>query len=332
MTIISPGYKVTAPGSLMLMGEHAVLAQHPALVYAIDRYMTVLVHQTMPANKIIICSDRFGTLILTTGQPIPEPVAHNFRFVLAVLGHFQREMTTGLRIDIRADFEANVGLGSSAALVVALITALAAVLYPEGHFTKAELVTQAIKVIQRVQGMGSGSDVVASMYGGLRYYCPKTHICTLIDSMVIEKSPPTTIYCGYKTPTPQVVEFVQQKMTFRSKKLHLCYEKMAKTVKDATLALMQHHKKKFYEALCSNNVLMQQLGVIDTTMSRLMNHIAQCYGTQAIKVSGAGLGDCFLAFGALDIDKENVSKRALGACVINANLTRHGTKLTIIDD
>src|SRR3989344_3408133 len=86
---------VSAPGKIILCGEHAVVYGYPAIVAAIDRRLMVKV-QSGKANK------KYTGLL---------------KFALDLLGYDGR-------VEIKSNIPAGSGLGSSAALATALVWAL----------------------------------------------------------------------------------------------------------------------------------------------------------------------------------------------------------------
>ena len=78
--------KSSAPGSIMIMGEHAVLHGKKAIVAAIAKRISI---ELTPRSdkKISIMSDIFGGY--QDSLPIQQLVKP-FHFVLAAIQHFQR--------------------------------------------------------------------------------------------------------------------------------------------------------------------------------------------------------------------------------------------------
>jgi mevalonate kinase len=112
-------FKASAPGSLMLLGEYAVLYGKSALVCAVDRRITVTL--TPRSDQQIHIVSNLGNLTLALNQ---LKVTAPFQFVTAVLKKFRRQMTGGCDITITADFSDQIGLGSSAAVTTAMVAAV----------------------------------------------------------------------------------------------------------------------------------------------------------------------------------------------------------------
>lgn len=140
-------------GKLVLCGEHAVVYGHPALAVAVDRCTTV-------------------TLSRDLGAP---PVEGEPRLAEAL----SRVVEPDVAVRIDSDLPIGRGMGSSAALAVALVRARAALQGepPPG----AEVVFERAMPVERVfHGNPSGIDVAVSSRGGLiRYQRPPGRSPTL---------------------------------------------------------------------------------------------------------------------------------------------------------
>src|SRR5436309_1543503 len=85
----------SASGSLMLMGEHAVLEKKLALSCAVDKRISVHMH-ARDDDQIIIKSS-LGTYSSSRFELLPDP---RFTFVLACL----EDASSGLELTIESDF------------------------------------------------------------------------------------------------------------------------------------------------------------------------------------------------------------------------------------
>lgn len=277
--------KTSAPGSLMLMGEHAILHGHPALVTAINKRLSVQV-SSRDDKKILIHSalgNYEDDLIILKDDP-------RFRFALEALKHFQPHLTSGLDILIDSEIDSTKGLGSSAALVVSLVTALFRTTRQEAPSQKKLFLT-ARQIIRKVQGRGSGSDVAASIHGGIVSYDPRK------EEVIPFKNPLIfcAIYAGYKTPTPQVIDFLEKASREDSEKYKALYEKIGSTTHRGIEALQAERISDFVQAFQENQSLMIDLGISDKILDMITKEVLTQPNVLGAKISGSGLGDCILA-------------------------------------
>ena len=101
-------YKVSVPGSIMLLGEHAVLQSYPAVVGAISQHIHVEL-KPRSDNKIRIVSTKMGECKTDINLRCKS---RKFRFVLEAIRLFQTKLQKGFDLKITADFPSNLGLGS----------------------------------------------------------------------------------------------------------------------------------------------------------------------------------------------------------------------------
>jgi phosphomevalonate kinase len=156
-----------APGKLFLTGEWAVLRGAPALVAAVDRHAVVTVAPAASGLDIeSLAEGRHDRLDPAGDEPLP---AGDAGAVLAALRQ-RAEPPRVLRVvvDSRAFLvgERKLGLGRSAATLVAAAAALAPSEEPAG------ILARALEANARLQGgQGSGADVAAATYGGVVEAC-----------------------------------------------------------------------------------------------------------------------------------------------------------------
>ncbi|HFE65430.1 MAG TPA: hypothetical protein ENK14_13600 [Caldithrix sp.] len=179
-----------APGKLILLGEYAVLEHAPALVMAVDRYATVRINP-LPNRFHRLHSPTLNLSGLnfqfdTNGQinfrdDVPAETRQQLRFFTHTLelthGANPKGFSTGaLEFVLNTDSfflqpgGSKLGLGSSAALTVALTTALFFVM-EQGNgemLEKFVLLKKAQNIHHQAQEKkGSGIDIAASVFGGV---------------------------------------------------------------------------------------------------------------------------------------------------------------------
>jgi len=130
--------RACAPGKLLLSGAYAVLGGAPAIVCAVDRH-AYATRGDGPTTREV--------------SELGEPVAVDVR-------------------ELQSPGGDKLGLGSSAAALVAAIALMAAERGDdvEDATVRATIFERARAVHARVQGGGSGVDVAASTYGGVLHF------------------------------------------------------------------------------------------------------------------------------------------------------------------
>ena len=284
----------SAPASAMLVGEYAVLYGYSAIATAIDK--RIFVSCAYRAHgQLFINSSLIGQMNISWSHleqlSITELKNHPFRFVLLSIQKFIKNKPRGMSIEIKSDFSHQVGLGSSAAVTVATIAAL---MQLQGEIVVYKSIYyRALHVVRRIQGMASGSDIAASIAGGIIHYSAKPFfIKKLLDHFCLN-----LIYSGYKTPTTTLVEkineaYQQSKAIYKDK-----FQKIAKCVIDTKLALLSGDSMKLNQIFKQHHNIQSFLNVSDETLNAMLDILDRDVGVMAAKISGAGLGDCVIILG-----------------------------------
>lgn len=142
----------SAPGKIVLAGEYAVLYGAPAICMAVQRRAVVTIRDNPGAGGSITTPGYAGADAAEIIDAVGAQARHGRDFEL----------------DTRAFSEhgKKIGLGSSAALVVALAAAIE---------NSTDVFAAALESHRKFQGgMGSGVDVAAAVHGGLIKYAMRS--------------------------------------------------------------------------------------------------------------------------------------------------------------
>ena len=279
--------KASAPGSLMLMGEHAVLRGQPAIVCAINKRLKVTL--TPRADQVVTLHSALGDHETTVDELAPN---ESFRFVLAAIRARRTELKQGFELKIRSEMSHQMGLGSSAAVTVAVLAALTGAL--DQALDPSVLQEQGTKIIRKVQGgVGSGADVAASCHGGcLRYYMGEQEVVKVATAPQL-----TVLYSGSKTPTPEVIAIVEERRKRQPKVFADLDVLIGDTVKRAFEAAAHGAWEAMGELMNINQGLMDALGVNNARLAELVYALREDPNILGSKISGSGLGDCVVGLG-----------------------------------
>ena len=277
----------SAPGSLMLLGEHAVLHGARALVCAIDRRITV---------RLISGDDGMVRIDSALGQYESAlddlRDEHTFRFVLQAIRQHLGKIPCGFTLKIDSEFSADIGFGSSAAVTVAVHAAL--MKFCGVKFDRRALFDCALKTVHSVQGRGSGADLAASVFGGVVAYSTKPSFESVPVSL-----PLTAVYCGYKTPTPEVIQKVEALRAEDPQKYAGIYAEMDQCAGRAVDLLKKTDFGGFGQILNRNQELMDEMGVNTPELQEIVAALQANPEISGAKISGSGMGDCAIGIGRL---------------------------------
>ena len=281
-------YSVSVPGSLMLMGEHAVLRGYPSLVAAIDKRIKVTATPRRDRNIHIVSALGEVTWSLDA-LPAADPT---LKFMLAAVQTLAAQLKRGYDLVVDAAFSDQLGLGSSAAVVVGTLAVLIQA-STEKTMAPMDLLNMAREVIQRVQGFGSGADAAASIFGGVVFHTPGH------TTEVIAKTLPwVVVYSGSKEKTTQVVKKVNARVLAQPRLMRTIFDAMQQGIVEAVEAIQTQNWAAVGQVMNAQQGLMNALGVSNATLEALIATLRQAPGILGAKISGSGLGDCVVAVGS----------------------------------
>lgn len=281
--------KVSVPGSIMLMGEHAVLFGHRALACAVDKY----IHLTLVPRDdgMLVVDSALAQYQSPLAALADEPA---LSFVLAAVRSLASKLPGGATLTIVSEFSHTVGLGSSAAVTVATVAALRK--YAGLGLDRAHILNDALSVVHQVQGRGSGTDLAASVYGGLIGYT--------VEPRQVKQLPGLPaiglFYAGYKTRTPDVLKRVEEHSRSQTQLFSELYQLMHQTTQQAEKAIEGEDWSELGKLMNVYQGLMDALGVCDATIADMIYRLRSDQNVLGSKISGSGLGDCVIALGIED--------------------------------
>jgi mevalonate kinase len=276
----------SAPGKIILFGEHAVVYGRPALAVPVTQ-----VH----AEVEITDSDSAGIMIHAPGidlhaelntLPSDHPIAsviHNFIF-LARVSPFPN-----LRIKISSAIPVASGLGSGAAVTVALTRALSAHLNFPMNVEEINAFSYEIEKLHH--GTPSGIDNTVVTYAKPVYFIKGQPIETF------KVGSPFTIVIGntgISAPTKESVEDVRKLWEADKAKWEEVFDEIGKIAKETREAIEIGKIKELGQLMNQNHALLQKMTVSSPALDELVS-VARQAGAWGAKLSGGGRGGNMIA-------------------------------------
>jgi len=278
--------KASAPGKIILFGEHFVVFGIKAILCAIDKRITVTAEKTFD-NKITIESN-IGNLVADPKTPINKIDSHlrPFYFLADMIIRKQEEKS-GLKITVDSEIPLGVGLGSSSACCVAGAAAISGIFEKK---SKEEILQMAIEAEKTIFPNTSGADCTVCLYGGLIQYDKKNGY-SRIDSepnfeLVIANS-------KIEHSTKEVVSNVKQFKEKNEERFSKMCTQENELIEDVLVCLKNNDLKCIGRNLIKNQKYLEIIGVSNEKL-RNMIEIATKYSFGA-KITGAGGGGCIFA-------------------------------------
>lgn len=282
----------SAPGKLMIMGEHSVVYGYPCIVTAVDQRVRVTVEPN-GEGEIHVCSpnvglDEYHKSIKRIGKDdVPKSMSFVEHLVKRIYQKYR--ISKGIRITTESDFSTQFGFGSSAAVVVALTCAMND--YFKLKMLKREIFDEAYGAVLDVQGVGSGFDVAASVFGGTLYYVTPGKV---IENIFEGNLPMIVGYTGIKADTPTLVRQVAE-LRRQEKWVDAVFKNITELVDKAKVAFKNKEFEHLGKLINKNQGLLSSLNVSSKELDNLIKASVKA-GAQGAKLSGAGGGDCMIAF------------------------------------
>ena len=276
--------KASAPGKVILFGEHFVVYNVKAILCAIDKRITVTAEKTK-GGKISIKSD-IGNLELETGKTISE-INSPLKPFYHIANKMLKNENTGIEIIVKSDIPLGVGLGSSSACCVAGAAAISRLFKKT---SKEEILALAIEAEKTIFKNTSGADCTVCTYGGIMDY-DKENGFHKIESepnfhLVIANS-------NMEHSTESVVDDVKKFKENNEVKFSSLCKMESKLVEDVLELLKGNDIKKLGTKIRENQEYLEAIGISNDKL-REMIEIAQTQSFGA-KITGAGGGGCIYA-------------------------------------
>ncbi|MBI3109477.1 mevalonate kinase [Candidatus Daviesbacteria bacterium] len=279
---------VSAPGKLMLLGEHAVVYDRPCIVTAVGQRMRATVELT---NEPIFELNAPDVQVTNYQKPMSKLGKGNLpkgaKFVEMAVSNFPTRY--GVKVTTKSEFSSQFGFGSSSASTVCIIKALSELTGKK--LSDKQIFDLAYKTVLDIQGKGSGFDVAAAVYGGTLYFVIGGKV---IKPLNLSSLPLVIGYSGIKADTVTLINEVLEKAKKYPKIIDNVYAAIGNLVEQAKKALLQSDWITLGELMNLNEGYLSILEVEGKKLSSMI-YAAREAGAYGAKLSGAGIGDCMIA-------------------------------------
>jgi mevalonate kinase len=272
----------SAPGKVFLFGEHAVVYGKPGIAMAIKPRVFVTVRMSKHPQRA------------------KSPYIDGCFEAMDVMGS----------VYINSQIPSSSGLGSSAAVTVATLSAINDEF--SLHKTREEIANMAFEIEKKVQkGRASPTDTTVSMYGGIvlisggsRRRLPPENLHLVVGDSLVSHS------------TAKMVELVGE----QKKKHPEIIDPILNAIEGVSLSAIHHlnNPKELGRYMDMNHALLEALGVGHPQISKIVL-AARAEGAFGAKITGAGGGGCMVALCPKHL-KQRVAN-AIEACDARAIMT-----------
>jgi len=284
-----PAFSAYAPGKIILFGEHAVVYGRPAIAVPVQQVQARAVVEPdlrAPAGQVRLIAPAISLDQTLDELPPDQPLAAATRAVLGALGLSRSPACT---IRVTSTIPVAAGMGSGAAVTVALMRAYAAFL---GRALADEQVCAlAFEIEKLYHGTPSGIDNAVITYAKPVYFVKGEPIQTLQVAtgftLVIGDS-------GVSSPTAVSVGDVRRAWQAQREWYEALFNRMGEIAQEARQLIEQGSIRPLGALMDENHSLLQEIGVSSPLLDRLAAAARQA-GAWGAKLSGGGRGGNMIA-------------------------------------
>jgi mevalonate kinase len=301
----------SAPGKIILFGEHFVVYNNPAIIAAINRRIRVAAQ----------LNDKSRVNIKSGENSLSVPVNSNDSFIMShdnsaislfpifkCVKHVFKEknlVNVGVNLEIDSQIPHGEGLGSSAASCVSTVAALYSLF---SDLDKNQIYETARVMEQNIHTNSSGVDCYVSTFGGIMNFEPEIGF-----SKVRPKKKFTLLIgtSGIKHSTGEVVSQVRQFSEKNSSVFDDLLSKARAICKKAISSMNEGNESEIGNLLNDNHKLLSTLGVSHPEIEKLIENCLD-NGALGAKLTGAGKGGAVIALVPNDSSEEILEKIGKG--------------------
>lgn len=304
-----PAISASAPGKVILFGEHAVVYGQPAIavpVQAVSAKAIITPDIQAPSGRVWIEAPQAGISAELGALPENDPLAAAVYAGLQALGIRQ---PPAFKLRVSSTIPMGGGLGSGAAVSVAILRAVSAFL---GHPMSDEQVSALAFEVEKIHhGTPSGIDNTVITYAKPVFFVKGRAV------EFLEVVTPFTLLIadsGASTPTRVSVGAVRAAWQAEPQRYVQLFAQIGDLAKQARKAIEAGDNKQLGPLMDRNHELLQQLDVSSPELDTLVAAARQA-GALGAKLSGGGRGGNMIAMVPAEKAKA-VADALLGAVAI----------------
>lgn len=278
----------SAPGKVILVGEHFVVENEPAIAVAINLRARVRATK-VEGEGVEVRSRELGLAQVFRGdEPRSSPLYPVYFAAKVTMEYIGVE--SPLRVEVFSDIPPASGMGSSAAVAVATVAAVAKALRVK--LVEDEISRLAYRAEEIVHGKPSGIDNTISTYGGAIAY-RKTEGFLRLEA---DFSPVRLVLAdsGLPRSTGEMVARVRRLKAKYPRVFEPLYHAAGRLAIEAGKAIEAGNFRALGELMNVNHGLLSAIGVSNEVLERLVYRAREA-GALGAKITGAGGGGFIVA-------------------------------------
>ncbi|MGL4669913.1 MAG: mevalonate kinase [Methanobacteriaceae archaeon] len=285
----------SAPGKVILFGEHAVVYNEPAIAGAVEKRARVRITEG-DGDLSFLKSD---TLDFEAELDTKKGIYHIKKGKPGIIRYIMESLSKAhnhspINIELNMDIPIGSGLGSSAAVTVSTLAALYN--FHGYEFNRNFIAKKSHEVELAVQGSASPLDTAVSTYGGMVYLTRNRNVKTFKSELVSTNASSFVIGHTFKYGnTGKMVRSVKLLKNRNPELVDPIIKLIGKITDDAKTAILNNDFEKIGELMNINHGLLDSIGVNTVELSRMV-YLARIAGAKGSKITGAGGGGSIISF------------------------------------
>ena len=280
----------SAPGKIILFGEHAVVYGRPAIAVPVTQVQATATIRPGGQGIIIQSIETHETIALDRAGP-NHPLAAIVRLTLKQLGIY----TADLSITVRSTIPIASGLGSGAAVSTAIVRALAT--WANAALDETAVNTLVYEIEKLHHGTPSGIDNTVIAYNRPIYFIKGQPIQTFMVARPFAVAIGNT---GLASPTKIAVGDVRMNWEADQDQYEARFDQIGAVVQEARAALEGGESDQLGPLMDRNQALLRAITVSSPELERLID-AARSAGAAGAKLVGGGRGGNMIAL----VDESN---------------------------
>lgn len=311
--------EASAPGKIILFGEHAVVYGRPAIAAPVTQVRATAVVEDNPETGVILRAPDIGREYELQSAGENDPFARAVHIVIASGGFFRMP---DLIITVSSTIPIASGLGSGAAMASAVIRALAQHFNLDFLATNEWVSDMTYQVETLLHGTPSGIDNTVVTYEQPVYFLrqqPKNLIETFTVAQPLHLLIADT---GVASSTKAVVGDVRRQWEADPPRFEALFDHCGRIAKAARQAIEAGQIETLGRLMSENHAYLRDMTVSSPELDKLVA-AAEEAGALGAKLSGAGRGGNVIAL-VTDASAPRVHESLLAAGarqVLKSNLT-----------
>lgn len=321
-----PAISATAPGKVILLGEHAVVYGQPAIavpVFQVRARAIIIPQPGKPPGWIRVQAPDIGIDALFSELQEWDPLKEALQQVIKQTGVAR---PPALTLRVSSTIPVASGLGSGAAVTVAIIRALAEYL---GFRLPEDRVSEMAFEVEKIHhGTPSGIDNSVVTYARPIYFEREP----MSGEKRLETLPvgqPFTLVIGdsgVPSSTARAVGSVRESWNASPQRFESIFLQIGELVRKARRTIEDGDLQTLGSLMRQNQALLTEMGVSSEELDWLV-HAALRAGALGAKLSGAGLGGNMIALVAAE-KADEMANVLISAGAVRTYITRIGNRTT----